>query len=121
MTEQPFFCNGCGTKVMRKAGAMMGRDYRCCSIECVRETQRRDARSIVGEPAVRETIPTIGSRVLLEATVVALNLPFWPDDDLEGPPVPTPCVKVRDGIPSFGMSCGELRRAAAKSGGSDGT
>lgn len=45
-------------------------------------------------------VPPLGSRVVIEATVVALNC--FPSD--EGPTLPVPCVKVRDGI-SFGVAC----------------
>jgi hypothetical protein len=51
MSEQPFFCNGCGQRVMARAGSMKGRDYRVCSIECLRDVGLRDARSILGKPA----------------------------------------------------------------------
>lgn len=47
-------------------------------------------------------VPSIGSKVLVEATVVFIN--YFPSD--EGPVLPVPCVKVREGI-SFGVACAD--------------
>ncbi len=75
------------------------------------------------EPAVRKppmgsaerergmkAYPPIGTKVLVEATVVALNAGEWAQrtDRVEGPMLPIPCVKVRDGI-LFGVAVEELR------------
>ncbi len=60
-------------------------------------------------------VPPIGSKVLVEATVVFHNM--WPSN--EGPTLPVPCVKVRDGI-SFGVACADLRPVAQPEGNTDG-
>ncbi len=56
-------------------------------------------------------VPPIGSKVLVEATVVFLN--YWPSN--EGPALPVPCVKVREGI-LFGVACADLRCVAQPEG-----
>lgn len=61
-----------------------------------------------------KSIPRVGTKVLVEATVVRLNAGEWGwdwlsgDNDVEGPCLPVPCVEVRKGI-SFGVAVEELR------------
>jgi hypothetical protein len=63
-------------------------------------------------PCATGLVPPIGSTVMVEATVVAHNM--FPTAD-EGPPLPVPCVKVRDGV-SFGVACHDLQRATPAKG-----
>ena len=55
-------------------------------------------------------VPPVGTRVLVEVTVVHLNAGEWAwprDKDAEGPLLPIPCVKVREGI-LFGVRVEDL-------------
>ena len=60
-------------------------------------------------------LPPIGSRVLVEATVVFHNR-ARPGD--EGPGLPIPCVQVRDGV-SFGVACEDLLLPPSPGAGED--
>lgn len=67
-----------------------------------------------------KNVPSIGTRVFVEATVVWLNAGEWarPWDNVEGPMLPIPCVRVREGI-SFGVAVENLREAMVNEGGGE--
>lgn len=47
-SKQKFYCNACGKECFIEATAMLGRHWRVCSIECIREAQWRETLSIMG-------------------------------------------------------------------------
>ncbi len=47
-SKQKIFCNACGKECFSVPHAMMGRDFKVCSIGCIREMQWRDTLSIMG-------------------------------------------------------------------------
>jgi hypothetical protein len=56
MSDPTLHCNACGREIPVKRS--MGREFRCCSIECVREMNWRHTLSIMGEP-YRESPETV--------------------------------------------------------------
>ncbi len=46
-SKQKIFCNACGKEVFRELPGM-GREYKTCTIECLREMQWREACSLLG-------------------------------------------------------------------------
>jgi len=56
MTPQVVYCNNCGTKMNTPPSRLFGREYRCCSMECVREINMKDTLSIMNKPANEELL-----------------------------------------------------------------
>jgi hypothetical protein len=48
-SEQQIFCNACG-KEMHRILPGMGKTYKVCTVECLREMQWREVLSIMGKP-----------------------------------------------------------------------
>jgi hypothetical protein len=49
-SKQLAYCNACGLRMEVALPNVMGRAWRCCSIDCVREMQWRETLSIMGKP-----------------------------------------------------------------------
>lgn len=45
----PWICNCCGKKMYTTYNEAMGRNWRVCSFECLREMDLREANSIMGK------------------------------------------------------------------------
>lgn len=50
-SPQVVYCNNCGTRMVIPPFKLLGRSYRCCSIECCREINMKDTLSIMGREA----------------------------------------------------------------------
>jgi len=48
-SPQVAYCNACGWRMNKPLPDVMGRTWRCCSLECVREMQWRETLSIMGK------------------------------------------------------------------------
>ncbi|MFW9878243.1 MAG: hypothetical protein ACFFG0_34615 [Candidatus Thorarchaeota archaeon] len=48
-TKQTMYCNCCGTKMFVVPSKAVGREYRCCSLECANEMDWRWTLSILGK------------------------------------------------------------------------
>jgi hypothetical protein len=46
-SKQQFFCNTCGKELYINLSGVLGRDFKVCSIECVREMQTRYVKSML--------------------------------------------------------------------------
>jgi hypothetical protein len=46
-SKQKIFCNACGGEMFRELPGM-GREYKVCTVECLREMQWREACSLLG-------------------------------------------------------------------------
>lgn len=47
--NMPWFCNCCGKEMSTSCHGAMGRSWRVCSLECVREMGWRETLSILGK------------------------------------------------------------------------
>lgn len=47
-SAQTIYCNACGKRMKVELPNVIGRDYKCCSIECLEEMQWREALSTLG-------------------------------------------------------------------------
>lgn len=47
-SKQKIFCNACGKEEFRELPGM-GREYKVCSIDCLRDMQYREINSILGK------------------------------------------------------------------------
>jgi hypothetical protein len=48
-SKQKIFCNCCGKEMFIEIPKVYGRNFRVCSIECVKEIQWRETLSICGK------------------------------------------------------------------------
>ena len=48
-TKQQFYCNACGKELSVEWAKMLGRTFKVCSLECVKEIEMRVCKSILGE------------------------------------------------------------------------
>lgn len=48
-SKQKIFCNACGKEMNEVYHKVIGRECKCCSMECVREYNWRRTLSIMGE------------------------------------------------------------------------
>ncbi len=55
-SPQVVYCNNCGTKMVMPPFKLLGRSYRCCSMECCREIDMKDALSSMGREADRQLL-----------------------------------------------------------------
>lgn len=55
-SPQKFFCNACGLELCVRWTALMGREFKVCSVECIRVMQLRQAASTLGKPAPTATV-----------------------------------------------------------------
>lgn len=50
-TKYEIFCNNCGQKfLVQWGGGWVGREARCCSMDCHRELELKGIRSMMGKP-----------------------------------------------------------------------
>ena len=47
-SKQVIYCNACGAKLEMELPNVIGREFRCCSPECVKEMEWRATLSILG-------------------------------------------------------------------------
>lgn len=48
-SKQVIYCNACGKRMEDKIPKVIGRTFRCCSPECLREMEWRETLSILGK------------------------------------------------------------------------
>lgn len=48
-SSQRWYCNACGSEQDSPPGRAYGREFRCCSLDCVREMNWRSVLSTCGE------------------------------------------------------------------------
>jgi hypothetical protein len=48
-SKQYIYCNACGQRMFVEIPRVIGRDFKCCCIECLKEIQWRETLSILGK------------------------------------------------------------------------
>ena len=48
-SKQLIYCNCCGNAMYEEIPKVIGKEFKCCSMECVKEMQWREALSILGK------------------------------------------------------------------------
>jgi hypothetical protein len=56
-SKQKVFCNCCGKELYIELPRMVGKEFRCCSMECVREMNWRHTLSIMNKEYKLECKP----------------------------------------------------------------
>lgn len=54
-SKQKWFCNNCGKEQFSEMSKALGREWKCCSMECVKVLDYRETLSIMG----KEYVPLI--------------------------------------------------------------
>lgn len=49
-SKQKVFCNCCGKQLEIEFISLIGRNFKCCSMECLKEMNWRETLSILGRP-----------------------------------------------------------------------
>ncbi len=48
-SKQKIFCNACGKEMFIELPKVVGREFKCCSMECIEEMKWRETLSIMGK------------------------------------------------------------------------
>jgi hypothetical protein len=48
-SKQVIYCNACGKRMVTEIPKVFGREFKCCSSECIQEMQWRETLSIMGK------------------------------------------------------------------------
>lgn len=48
-SKQLIYCNCCGKEIHAELPKVMGKEFKCCSMECFEEMKWREALSIMGK------------------------------------------------------------------------